>query len=347
MTTWKLWKVAFCCLGSWGATEQLGRAQLPQATHAQFDFGVGQLQSAVMPAVAPSDYGGWRFRMNGYAIDAIPGGAIVDEVAVSGCLNHLEGPHANESHSGQNFDFEFRVCAIAADAAKVENRIDNADGSVTWIFVRRLNAAHPAGNNHVDEFTATLSIVTRPSLLANPVCEFISYDVRVVADHKLSLQDGGIQAPTKLDAGGATKPWGVGSDGVVPRINIWGPEGYGVPVGTPYCAVLIEDVKLPFATTKPIAMLGLSTTSAFGGTVALPLDLAPLGAPGFMLAIDPLAFLPGQAPTGNHHAELPLSIPNDPALIGTHIWWQWVLNDPTANALGKTFTPAVLMILVP
>lgn len=347
MTTLKMWKVAFCCWSAWGLVEHVGRAQLPLATHAQFDFVMGRPQSAVMPAVTPSEYGGWRFRMSGYAIDGIPGGAIVDEVAVTGSLNHVEGPHANESHSGQTFDFEFRVCAIAADAAKVENRIDHADGTVTWVFMRRLNAPHPAGNNHVDEFTATLSIRTRPSALPVPVCEFLSYDLRVVADHKLSLQDGGIQAPTKLDSGGATKPWGVGSDGVVPRINIWGPEGYGIPIGTPYCAVLIEDVKLPFAKTKPIAMLGLTTTSAFGGTVALPLDLAPLGAPGFMLAIDPIAFLPGQPPLGNHHAELALSIPNDPSLIGAHLWWQWMLNDTNANALGKTFTPAVLMILVP
>lgn len=341
------WKFVFCCFGSLGSSWRIAEAQTPTASHAQFEFGFESPQSAVMPSVAAREFEGWRFVMDGSSIDGAPGGAVVDEVAIAGCLNHLHGPHANEDHSGQTFDFEFRVCAIAADAANVDNRITHADGTVTWIFVRRLNAPHPAGNNHVDEFTATLSIRTQPNGLPHPVCEFISYDLRVVADHKLSLQDGGIQAPSKLNTGTATSPWGVGSDGVKPRINIWGPEGYGVPVGTPYCAVLIEDVKLPFATTKPIAMAGFSTTSAFGGSVPLPLDLAPAGAPGFQLALDPIVFLPGQAPLGNHHCELPLSIPNDPKLIGTHIWWQWMLHDPTANDLGLTFTPAVLMVIVP
>jgi hypothetical protein len=134
---------------------------------------------------------------------------------------------------------------------------------------------------------------------------------------------------------------------VAPRIEVWGPSGYTIPIGTGHAAILLEDVTIPFSTTKPLLMLGADSDAAFGGTVPLPLDLGPFGAPGFQLVLDPVLFLPGFEDPGMHYAILPFSVPNDPAVIGTYVYAQWVLNDPAANALGKTFSQGILLVVTP
>lgn len=76
--------------------------------------------------------------------------------------------------------------------------------------------------------------------------------------------------------------------------------------------------------------LGFSRAMWHG--VALPLDLAPLGAPGCSLLVGPDLVLPlwnlgGVAP-------VTLSIPNDQGLVGIRFFVQGWAADPTANQLG-------------
>jgi hypothetical protein len=85
---------------------------------------------------------------------------------------------------------------------------------------------------------------------------------------------------------------------------------------------------LPFAVA--FMMTGLSnTTSAFG---PLPLDLAPIGAPGCRARVS-LDLVDGCIGTGNT-ASWSIAIPNNGALLGFLIYNQALVFDPAANAFG-------------
>jgi len=78
------------------------------------------------------------------------------------------------------------------------------------------------------------------------------------------------------------------------------------------------------------ALIGTSrTTSALG---PLPLDLAPFGAPGCMLRVDPL--LGGVTTGSNGQAVFATAVPNDPAFLCLPFFGQALAFDPTANAVG-------------
>ncbi|MFN8823675.1 MAG: serine hydrolase [Planctomycetota bacterium] len=86
------------------------------------------------------------------------------------------------------------------------------------------------------------------------------------------------------------------------------------------------------------AMFGFDNVSWNGAP--LPVNLAPIGAPGCLLRIDAVitdaAFT---SLTGTSQVTLPFA--NDPALIGRQLFTQYLVVDPAANALGITFSNAV------
>ncbi len=93
----------------------------------------------------------------------------------------------------------------------------------------------------------------------------------------------------------------------------------------------IQATAMP-ATAAASLLVGASETSWSG--VPLPLDLAPLGAPGCLLRTDVLWTLPASADAGGN-AAIPLPIPDDPNLKDRTILFQWLAPAPKANALER------------
>jgi PKD repeat protein len=90
-----------------------------------------------------------------------------------------------------------------------------------------------------------------------------------------------------------------------------------------------------------VMMVGFSnTTSGFG---PLPLDLAPLGAPGCSGRVSPdvTLFLSGAA----NAATWALTVPNVPTFIGTVLYNQALVLDPAINALGAVVSDAAGMMI--
>jgi hypothetical protein len=80
------------------------------------------------------------------------------------------------------------------------------------------------------------------------------------------------------------------------------------------------------------AFLAIGGSDASWGAIPLPLDLTPFGAATCRL----LCSLDLAVPTPldvNGQANLPLSIPGDPSLVGRAFFNQWLVVDPAANAL--------------
>lgn len=99
---------------------------------------------------------------------------------------------------------------------------------------------------------------------------------------------------------------------------------------------------LPNTLVAPI--LGLSNLTASGGTVPLPLDLGPIGAPGCFLRIDPFVF--GSAISdGAGVATFANAIPAQASIRGFSIWMQCLCLDPTLNTLGLSVSNEVRVIL--
>lgn len=92
------------------------------------------------------------------------------------------------------------------------------------------------------------------------------------------------------------------------------------------------------ATTICVAMFGFDNVSWNGAP--LPVDFAPLGAPGCRLRINAVISDPGITTSLGAHTT-PLAYPNDPALIGRQVYTQYLVVDPPANAFGITFTSAM------
>lgn len=121
-----------------------------------------------------------------------------------------------------------------------------------------------------------------------------------------------------------------GTGGTLPGYQV---RPYEVPlVGTTFVA--------DFFQTPPnagvIALMGFDRTRSSGG-LPLPFNLAPFGAAGCQIAIDPVATgLLLADPSGR--TNWPLRIPMQPALAGTFFGQQGVVIDTTANTLGLTTT---------
>jgi hypothetical protein len=106
-----------------------------------------------------------------------------------------------------------------------------------------------------------------------------------------------------------------------------------------------SNFQISFATNSPTSLalvaLGTSRTASIVLGVGLPFDLAPFGAPGCELLVDPetvLAF----ATSGS--VQLPLPIPNNPALAGQSFFAQGFVQQVT-NALGLEATPALACVM--
>jgi len=92
-------------------------------------------------------------------------------------------------------------------------------------------------------------------------------------------------------------------------------------------SVMTLDKLMPNA----VAMLLLGGSADAWGTLALPVPLAPVGAPGCSLYVSPdtqLAF-----PTGSGALQVPLHVPLDPSLAAQPLFGQLLFQHPT-NALG-------------
>ncbi|MBK8096904.1 MAG: DVUA0089 family protein [Planctomycetes bacterium] len=108
---------------------------------------------------------------------------------------------------------------------------------------------------------------------------------------------------------------------------------YEMPlVGTTFVADFFQTP----ANAAVIAVMGFDRTRS-GSGLPLPFDLSPFGAPGCLIAIDPVAtnlLFAG----ANGRASWALPIPMVPAIAGTFFGQQGVVLDATANTLGLTTT---------
>lgn len=93
------------------------------------------------------------------------------------------------------------------------------------------------------------------------------------------------------------------------------------------------------ASTLGILLVGSSKTR--WGALQLPLDLSQVVGPGCSLLVSAdlwtTALLRGSY---SYNWTPKLMIPNDPKLIGLHVYNQWVIVDQTANAAGLAFSAA-------
>lgn len=98
------------------------------------------------------------------------------------------------------------------------------------------------------------------------------------------------------------------------------------------------------ANAYAVLMLGASRTlsSVFGA--ALPADLAPIGAAGCSLLVDPLVLF--ALPTnGSGAADQPFPIPNTPGLTGVEWVGQWLVPDAGIGSLGLAASEGVAFVL--
>jgi hypothetical protein len=96
-------------------------------------------------------------------------------------------------------------------------------------------------------------------------------------------------------------------------------------------------VNLDFArpATPAILFLGISNTKVAG--LGLPLHLNFLGATGCSLLVSP-DFNFVQATSGNGAGSVSFPVPRMAILDGVHLYFQWLVRDPGANAMGWVFS---------
>jgi hypothetical protein len=100
-------------------------------------------------------------------------------------------------------------------------------------------------------------------------------------------------------------------------------------------AVSVFEARSYVASGNLPAVLGLGISSTAWGAVPLPLDLAPLGAPGCFLRNDFVLMLGGVTqpyPTGS--VAIQISVPPDPGLADAAFYSQFVLLQAAANPMG-------------
>lgn len=85
--------------------------------------------------------------------------------------------------------------------------------------------------------------------------------------------------------------------------------------------------------------LGRSVATVLG--VPLPFDLAPVGAPGCALRVDPETLV-ARLSTASGVAQVQAPVPNVPALAGLQCFGQWFLGDAAVGPLGLAAMPGVV-----
>jgi hypothetical protein len=96
----------------------------------------------------------------------------------------------------------------------------------------------------------------------------------------------------------------------------------------------LSVTNLPSIPTPGTMLFGIRKDTVLG--LPLPLDLAPLGAPGCRLALDPMLTFGLVGTSGS--APFALPIPNNPTLTGFAFYLQAAVVDGPANTLGLTFS---------
>ena len=135
-------------------------------------------------------------------------------------------------------------------------------------------------------------------------------------------------------AAGALGFLGAGCPGTLPRSSI---DATSQPIIGQTMTVTVDQLPQNLA----VLVLGTSsTTSPFG---PLPLDLAPIGAPGCFARVSP-DVLPTLTGT-NNVATFSLPIANSPVFAGFVFHMQALVFDPPANAFGLVVSDAVTAVV--
>lgn len=99
-----------------------------------------------------------------------------------------------------------------------------------------------------------------------------------------------------------------------------------------------------------LAVLGMGFSDQQWNSVPLPIDLTPYGMPGcqWYIAADAALWMPTVGLNGTrHHAQHPIPVPQANSLLGTQIFFQWlVLDQNPVGALGSV-TRAMRATIVP
>lgn len=121
------------------------------------------------------------------------------------------------------------------------------------------------------------------------------------------------------------------------------PGSNGTPVHSASGVVQIgSQVNYRLVNTPPSALcvVGFGFDNVDWEGNALPYNMAPLGAPGCLLRIDPNVTANVGA-TAAGVVNVPLLFPQDTSLIGVQLWSQFLVVDPPVNAWGVTLSNAV------
>jgi hypothetical protein len=156
-----------------------------------------------------------------------------------------------------------------------------------------------------------------------------SYQGRYAGGYTLDLRcgsGGGGGSPASFTA----HPGGCAGSAGTPRLGARPGE---LPLLGSTFAIDLQN--LP-ARARAFSFLGLSTTST-GGGLGLPFDLAPLGAPGCLLEVDPVE-VQGLLADAQGIATAYLPIPGDRSLLGLSLHSQALVVDAGANVLGLTLS---------
>jgi hypothetical protein len=108
-------------------------------------------------------------------------------------------------------------------------------------------------------------------------------------------------------------------------------------------ATAVYYLRGPRRSGSGMCMIGTSDSQL--GSLQLPLDLGPLGAPGCQLLNDIVTMLPftltafPYAALGYASVELP--VPNQPSAVGATMYSQWLMSAPGCNALAATTSNSV------
>ncbi len=214
--------------------------------------------------------------------------------------------------------------AIYGDSGGSPSATPLATGTVTigatpGFYTTTLNASIPAGPFYIAvDHTATTTYLSTLSS-GTPG---IGYWRRSAQGSGSWAQSGIINSPSYkvLCAGG-------GSSNAVPMISESGK------------AMVNETFSVDLTQAKPSAVAtlftGFSKTSWQGGS--LPLSLAPFGAAGCSLLVDPVA-AQNKTASSNGEASISFQVPNQLSLVGVKLYHQWWVIDAAANNLGVAVT---------
>ena len=123
-------------------------------------------------------------------------------------------------------------------------------------------------------------------------------------------------------------------DGISPALGVtWfgtacpGLQGYAVFDVTGSLKIG-GDIQLTLGSVPltDVAILFLGPSNTQWGSIPLPLELRMFNSPGCWLNVSPDFVLYAGPPT-----RVSAPIPNDPALSGTHLYFQWVIHEPPSS----------------